>query len=55
MPSIKPKAKTRVTMVEVEDSDNEREIMPLRKKFNCELPFKDVGELADPPIQEVLP
>lgn len=56
----KPKEKVKkpsrkVTIEEVEDSDDERDLGPPRQEFHRELPFRDVEPLGDVHRPEVLP
>jgi hypothetical protein len=53
--SIKPRSRPRATVEEVEDSDDEKVLAPRQEELGNELPFRNVGELVDPPMAEVLP
>jgi hypothetical protein len=50
-----PKCPARVTVEDVEDSEDERDLVPPGKAVRFEPPFKDVEPLKDPPTREVLP
>jgi hypothetical protein len=54
-PLGEPKRTARVTVEDVEDSEDERDLVPPGKAVRFELPFKDVEPLRDPPTCEVLP
>jgi hypothetical protein len=54
-PLEEPKHPARVTVEDVEDSEDERDLVPPGKAVRFELPFKDVEPLRDPPTREVLP
>lgn len=45
----------KVTIEEVEESDDEQDLGPPRQEFDRELPFRDVEPLRDVPRPEVLP
>jgi hypothetical protein len=49
------KPSRKVTIEEVEDSDNERDLGPPRQEFHRELPFRDAEPLGDVHCPEVLP